>query len=139
MNVTPYLFFNGRCEEALAFYKKTLGATVEFQMRYSEMPEKPDPNMIPPGSEHLICHASFKIGESALMGSDGCPGQPSKFDGFSLSLQPKDVAEAERLFNLLADGGQIRMPLGKTFYSPSFGIVADKFGLCWMIYAPQPM
>ncbi|HTH97377.1 MAG TPA: VOC family protein [Stellaceae bacterium] len=139
MNVTPYLFFNGKCEEALDFYKKTLGAQVRFQMRYSEMPEKPDPSQVPPGNEDKICHVSFTIGDSELMASDGCPTQQTKFDGFSLSLTPKDPADAERVFAALAEGGQVNMPLGKTFFSPAFGMLADKFGVRWMIYVPQPM
>jgi PhnB protein len=139
MIVTPYLFFNGRCEEALDFYKKTLGAELVFQMRYKDSPDPVDPNMVPPGSENLIMHATFKVGETTVMASDGCPTQPSKFDGFGLSLQPGSPAEAERLFAALSDGGQVRMPMTKTFFSPSFGMVADKFGICWMVYVPQPM
>jgi PhnB protein len=138
MLVTPYLFFSGRCEEALDFYKKTLGAEVEFQMRYKECPEPPDRNRMPPGSENLIMHASFKIGETTVMASDGCPTEPTKFDGFGLSLQPSAPADAERLFTALSDGGQVRMPLAQTFFSPSFGMVVDKFGICWMVYVPQP-
>jgi len=138
MLVTPYLFFNGRCEEALDFYKKTLGAEVEFLMRYKDSPEPLDPNKMPPGSENRIMHASFKIGETTVMASDGGPIQVTKFDGFGLSLQPSAPADAERLFTALSDGGQVRMPLAQTFFSPSFGMVADKFGICWMIYVPQP-
>lgn len=139
MLVTPYLFFNGRCEEALDFYKRALGAEVGLQMRYKDSPEPLDPNMVPAGSENLIMHASFKIGETTVMASDGCPTQPSKFDGFGLSLQPGSPAEAERLFTTLGDGGQVRVPLAKTFFSPSFGMVVDKFGICWMVNVPQAM
>lgn len=139
MLVTPYLFFNGRCREALDFYKQALGAEVEFQMAYKDSPEPLDPAMVPPGSEDLIMHVSFKIGETAILASDGCPTQPSKFDGFSLSLQPGGPADAERVFAALSEGGQVRMPLTKTFFSPCFGMVADKFGVSWMVYVPQPM
>jgi PhnB protein len=136
MLVTPYLFFNGRCEEALDFYKKALGAEVSFQMRYKDSPESPEPNTVPPGSENLIMHASFKIGETVVMASDSCAAQPTQFEGFGLSLQPGTPAEAERLFAALGEGGQVRVPMTRTFFSPSFGMVADKFGVCWMVYVP---
>ncbi len=138
MSVAPYLFFNGRCEEALAFYKNALGAEILFQMRYSECPEPLDPKMVPPGSENLIMHVTFRIGDTIVMGSDGQPGQPSQFKGFALSLTAKDPAEAERHFAALSDRGEIRMPISKTFFSPCFGMVADKFGVPWMVNVPQP-
>jgi PhnB protein len=137
--VQPYLFFNGNCEQAVEFYRKALGAEVEMTMRFKDSPEPPPPGMVPPGFENKIMHTSFRIGETTVMASDGCPTQPSKFDGFGLSLQPGSPAEAERLFAALSDGGQVRMPMTKTFFSPSFGMVADKFGICWMVYVPQPM
>jgi PhnB protein len=137
MLVTPYLFFNGRCEEALNFYTSKLGARVEMLMRYKDSPEPVDPATVPPSSQHLIMHASIRIGATTLSAADGCSAEAGKFDGFGLSLQPADPAEAERLFAALSEGGQVRMPLGKTFFSPSFGMVVDRFGVLWMIYVTQ--
>jgi PhnB protein len=128
--VQPYLFFDGRCEEAVEFYRKALGAAVESLTRFKD---SPDPGMCPPGAGDKVMHASFRIGETTVMASDGqCSGRPS-FQGFSLSLTLPDEAEAERLFASLADGGQVQMPLAKTFFSPRFGMVADRFGVSWMI------
>ena len=133
MHVEPYLFFNGRCEEAVAFYKKTLNAEVIMLMRFKESPEPHPPGMIPPGSENKIMHTTFRIGDTSVMASDGrCDGKAS-FQGFSLSLAAADEAEAKRLFAALADGGQVQMPLAKTFWSPCFGMVADRFGVSWMV------
>jgi PhnB protein len=133
MQIQPYLFYDGRCEEAIEFYKKAVGAKVEMLMRFKDCPEKPQPGMVPPGAENKIMHACLKIGDSQVMASDGhCSGTAS-FQGFSLSLTAKNEAEAKRLFGALADGGQVRMPLGKTFFSPSFGMLADKFGVGWMV------
>ena len=133
MQVQPYLFFDGRCDEALEFYRKTLGAEVTMLMRFKDSPEPQPPGMVPPGSENKVMHTCFRIGDTAVMASDGrCMGKPS-FQGFSLSLTPPDVAEAERLFATLGDGGQVRMPLAKTFFSPRFGMVADRFGVSWMV------
>ncbi len=133
MQLTPYLFFDGRCEEAIQFYKKTLDAKVEMMMRFNESPEPPPPGMVPPGSESKIMHAALRIGDTTVMASDGHAGGKPKFEGFSLSLNAKDEAEADRLFNALADGGQVQMPLGKTFFAKRFGMVADRFGVGWMI------
>lgn len=134
MSVQPYLFFEGRCEEAIDFYRKALGAEVTMLMRYKDMPDPHEPGMIPPGSENKVMHASLRIGDTAILASDGrCGGAPS-FQGFALSLSPRDEAEAKRKFDALANGGQVRMPLGKTFFSPSFGMVADRFGVIWMVY-----
>lgn len=136
MQMQTYLYFDGRCEEALDFYRTALGAEVSFLMRFSESPQPHQPGMLPPGSENKVMHASLKIGDTMLMASDGrCGGKPS-FQGFALSLTPPDVAEAERLFAVLAEGGQVQMPLTKTFFSPRFGMVADRFGVPWMIYVP---
>ena len=133
MQVESYLFFEGRCEEALEFYRKKLGADVTMLMRYKDSPEPHQPGMIPPGAENKVMHASFRIGETTLMASDGrCQGQPN-FQGFAQSLTVPNEAEADRLFTALADGGQVHMPLTKTFFSPRFGMVADHFGLTWMI------
>lgn len=136
MNAQPYLCFEGRCEEALDFYRRVLGAEVTMLMRFKE---SPDPGMCPGGAAQAdkIMHSAFRIGASTIMASDGrCAGKP-RFEGFSLSLDAADEAEAERLFDALADGGQIQMPLAKTFFSPSFGMVADRFGVSWMIVVPS--
>ena len=143
MQVQPYLFFDGRCEEAIEFYKSKLGAKVEMLMRFKDSPEPAQPGMVPPGAENKVMHSCFRIGDTAVMASDGrCLGKPS-FQGFSLSLTPPDVAEAERLFAALGDGGQVQMPMAKTFFSPRFGMVADRFGVSWMVVvapdaAPAP-
>ena len=133
MLVQTYLFFEGRCEEALEFYKKTLGAEVTMLMRFKEAPEQPPPGMLPPGSENKVMHSAFRIGDRIVMASDGMCAGKSSFGGFSLSLSVKDEAEAERIFAALSEGGQVQMPMAKTFFAPKFGIVADKFGLSWMV------
>jgi len=134
MNVQPYLMFDGRCEEALDFYRKTLGAEVTMLMRFSESPEPCAPGMVPPGCENNVMHASFRVGDAVLMASDGrCTGQP-KFEGITLSLTVPGEADADRVFAALGEGGQVQMPLTKTFFSPRFGMVADRFGVSWMIY-----
>jgi PhnB protein len=136
MRVQPYISFNGRCEEALDFYKKALGAEVVCMMRFRENPE---PQYNPPGSEEKVMHSSFRVGDSELMATDGmCSGQASKFEGISLSLTAKTVDQAKKHFNALSEGGQVQMPLAETFFSPSFGMVADKFGVTWMIVVEQP-
>jgi PhnB protein len=137
MQVQSYLFFDGRCEEAIEFYKKTLGAKVEMMMRFKESPEPSKPGMHPPGSADKIMHSCFRIGDTQVMASDGrCTGKP-KFDGFALSVTAKDEAEADRMFAALGEGGQVQMPLAKTFFAKRFGMVADKFGVGWMIIAGQ--
>ena len=129
----PYLFFEGRCEEAIAFYRRTLRAEVVMQMRYHECPDPPPPGMMPPGTEHKIMHAELRIGDGSLMLSDGhCAGKPS-FGGFALSLNARDEADARATFDALGDGGTVRMPLGRTFFSPAFGMVQDRFGVVWMV------
>jgi len=135
MQVQPYLFFDGRCEEAIEFYRKALGAKVEMLMRFKDSPE-PMPGKAPPGDK--VMHSCLRIGDTAVMASDGnSTGRPS-FQGFSLSLTARDQAEAERLFAVLGDGGQVQMPLAKTFFSPRFGMLADRFGVSWMVVvAPQ--
>ncbi len=133
MHVQPYLFFNGRCEEAIEFYKKALGAEVLMMMRCKESPEPPPAGTIPPGSEEKIMHVCFRVGDTPVMASDGrCSGE-ADFRGFSLSLAVPNEAEADGKFAALAEGGQVQMPLGKTFWSPKFGMVADRFGVGWMI------
>ena len=133
MQVQPYLFFDGRAEEALEFYRKAIGAEVTMLMRFKDSPEPSQPGMVPPGSENKVMHMSFRIGETEIMGSDGrCVGKPN-FQGFSLSISVKDEAAADRVFAALGDGGQVQMPLTKTFFSPRFGMVADRFGMQWMV------
>jgi PhnB protein len=137
MNVEPYLFFEGRCEEAVEFYRKAVGAEVEMMMRIKESPDAPPPGMHPPGSENKIMHAAFKIGDTHVYASDGrCSGKPS-FEGFSLSISAANEREADKLFAGLKEGGEVTLPLGKTFFSPRFGMVKDKFGVGWMVIVPQ--
>ena len=137
MEVQAYLFFDGRCEEAVEFYKKALGAKVEMLMRFKESPDPPPPGMLPPGSENKIMHSCLRIGDTAVMASDGgCTGKAS-FQGFSLSLAVASAAEADRLWGALADGGTVQMPIGKTFWSPRFGMVTDRFGVSWMVNVVQ--
>jgi len=131
--VQPYLFFNGSCEQALEFYRKTLGAEVEMMMRFKDSPEAPQPGIVPPGFENKIMHASFRIGETFVMASDGCSTEKSSFEGFSLSLSVPSEADAEHAFAALADGGQVLTALTRTFWSPRFGMVEDRFGVSWMI------
>src|SRR5215471_6278043 len=131
--VQPYLFFNGNCEQAVDFYRKALGAEVEMSMRYKESPEPPPPGMLPPGFENKIMHTSFRIGQTTVMASDSCSAEKSIFGGFSLSLAVQSEAEADRAFAALADGGKVKMPLAKTFWSPRFGMVEDRFGIGWMV------
>lgn len=133
MQVQPYLFFEGRCEEAIEFYRKAIGAEVEMLMRYKDSPEPPPPDKVPPNSEDKVMHAAFRVGETTVMASDGfCMGKPS-FQGFSLSITAQSEAEAQKLFGALADGGKVNMPLMKTFFSPSFGMLVDRFGVSWMV------
>jgi len=137
MEVQPYLNFDGRCEEAIAFYRSALGAEVIMLMRNKENPEPPPPNVIPPEAADKIMHVSLRIGDSTVMASDGmCQGNTT-FQGITLSLTAADEAEAGRLFTALSDGGQVRMPLAKTFFAPSFGMVSDRFGVSWMVIVPS--
>jgi PhnB protein len=131
--VQAYLFFNGNCEEAVEFYRKALGAEVEMMMRFKESPEPPPPGMTPPGWENKVMHASFHVGETTVMASDGCGPESKGFQGFSLSLAVATEAEADRYFNALTEGGKVTMPLNKTFWSPRFGMLEDKFGIGWMV------
>jgi PhnB protein len=131
MQIQPYLFFDGRCDEAIAFYSSALGAEVTMLMRFKDAPE---PDAMPPGSADKVMHANLRIGDTTVLASDGrCLGEP-KFQGFALSLTASDAAEAERLFAALSDGGTVQMPLAETFFSPRFGMVADRFGVPWMVY-----
>ena len=135
--IQPYLFFNGRCEEAVEFYRKALGAQVEMMMRFKESPEPPKPGMVPPGFENKIMHTSFRVGETTVMASDGCSADKPNFEGFSLALSVSTEAEADRVFAALSQGGQVRVPLAKTFWSPRFGMVSDRFGIGWMVSVPS--
>ena len=130
MQVQPYLFFEGRADEAIDFYKQAIGAEVGMLMRWKDAPDK---SMCTPGNEDKVMHASIKVGESPIMISDGRNSGKRNFDSFALSLDARDEAHANQLFNALNEGGSVTMPLGKTFFSPCFGMVRDRFGLHWMI------
>jgi PhnB protein len=135
--ILPYLFFDGRCEEALEFYRKALDAKIEMLMRNKESPEPPPPGMLPPGSENKVMHASLRIGDSVVMASDGhCGGKPS-FQGFSLSVTARDEAQAKRYFAALSEGGKVTMPLTKTFFAAAFGMATDRFGVGWMVIVEE--
>ncbi len=131
-SITPYLFFSGRCEEALDFYKKALGAEVEMLMHHKDSPDAPPPGMLQAGFEDKVMHATFRIGGATLMASDGS-GDKSRFEGFRLSLAFATEDEAKKAFASLSDGGEVALPLTKTFWSPCFGMVTDRFGVGWMI------
>jgi PhnB protein len=136
--VQPYLFFNGRCEEAVEFYRKALGAEVDCMMRFKDSPQPHQPGTVPPGFENKIMHTSFRVGQTTVMASDGCATTGPNFQGFSLSVTVSTETEAERLFAGLADGGQVQMPLAKTFWSTRFGMLSDRFGVGWMVTVPPP-
>jgi PhnB protein len=132
MQVNPYLFFDGKCEEALEFYKAKIGAKVGALMRFGEAPDQSQMN---PESKNKVMHSEFQVGETKILASDGyCKGAP-RFEGFSLTIQCANDAEAAKLYNALGEGGQVTMPLGKTFFATSFGMVTDKFGVGWMVIA----
>jgi len=137
MQTQIYLFFNGRTEEALEFYKKTLGVEVEMMMRFKDAPGPKDPNCQPPNNPNGVMHSSFKLGDQRVMASDGNGGGKADFKGFALSLAVKDGGEADRVFTALSDGGQVQQPLIQTFFSPKFGMVQDKFGVGWMVLVNQ--
>jgi PhnB protein len=136
--IHPYLFFPGTCEEALEFYRKALGAEVGMMMRFKESPEPPPPGMVPEGWDEKIMHASFTIDGNFVMASDGCT-ERGGFNGFSLSLSLPDEAAAKRAFTALSEGGKVTMPLDKTFWSPCFGMLTDRFGLDWMVTVAEEM
>ncbi len=136
MLVQNYLMFDGRCDEALAFYRKAIGAEVQMRMTFADNPDKGKPEMCMNVPDEKVMHASFKVGDTVVMASDGqCRGKPS-FQGFALSLTVANEAEAKSKFAALSEGGTVTMPLGKTFFSPSFGMLADKFGVPWMVIVP---
>jgi len=136
--IQPYLFFNGNCEEAIKCYRKALGAEVETIMRYKEGPEPQLPGTVPPGFDNKIMHACFRVGQTTVMASDGCSTGKVSFQGFSLSLSVPSENEADSAFTALADGGQVRLPLTKPFFSPRFGMLEDRFGVGWMIGVAPP-
>jgi len=130
--IQPYLFFSGRCEEAVEFYRSALGAEVDLLLRYRDSPEPMPPESIPPGWEDKIMHVDIRIGGALVMASDAC-GEAEAISGFAVALNVATEAESDRYFNALTEGGQVIMPLGKTFWSPRFGMVTDRFGVCWMV------
>lgn len=132
LSITPYLFFAGRCEEALDYYQSAIDANVEMKMRFNESPTKLPDGVLQEGFESKIMHATVRIGETTLMASDGCDDK-TRFEGFRLTLVPDNQADAIRYFKALADGGTIDMPLSPTFYSPCYGMVTDRFGVGWMV------
>ena len=133
--VEPYIFFGGRCDEALEFYKSAIGAEVECVMHFSDSPEPMPPGVLQPGFESKVMHSSFRVGGVRIMASDGC-AEGSTFSGFSLSITVPSEADADVVFDALADGGQVTMPLGKTFWSPRYGMLVDRFGVNWMVIVP---
>jgi len=136
MQLTPYLFFDGRCEEALEFYKKALGAEATLLMRFKDSPQPPPPGQLPTGSENKVMHATVRIGDVEFMASDGhCSGNPT-FSGFSLSLTLPNEAKVNQAFAALSERGKVDMPLAKTFFSPCFGMLTDRFGVRWMLTVP---
>jgi PhnB protein len=135
MQVQPYLFFDGRCEEALEFYRDAVGAKVEALMRFKDSPEPPPADCAPVGADKVM-HASMRIGDTQVMVSDGDARGRPEFKGFSLALTVADADEAQRRFAALGEGGQVVVPLGKTFFSPSFGMLVDRFGVHWMVLVP---
>ena len=146
MRVQPYLSFEGRAEEALDFYTKVVGAQVNVMMRFKEAPPMEvsddgkgcaDMGAPPAITGEKIMHSEFKIGDSVIMASDGYCSGKTNFGGISLAVQAKDDAEAKRIFDGLATGGQVQQPLIKTFFATSFGVLADKFGVSWMVVAPE--
>jgi PhnB protein len=134
MYIQPYLFFDGRCQEALDYYVSALGAKIEMLMKFKDSPEPPDPKHAPASGDNVM-HASFRIGDSLVMASDGFGKGKPVFQGVSLSLTVNSVGDADRYFSALAKGGTIQQPLTKTFFAPSFGMVTDKFGVPWMVIA----
>ena len=134
--IQPYLFFRGRCEEAITYYKAKLGAEVVMMMRFKENPDKPGPEKVPPALDNKIMHACVRVNGAEIMMSDGMRSGPLDFQCMSLSLSVPSASEADRIFNALAAEGTIQMPMGKPFYAQRFGAVADKFGVSWMVIVP---
>ncbi|OAI22646.1 hypothetical protein A1351_03915 [Methylosinus sp. R-45379] len=137
MTMKPYLFFSGRADEAIAFYQKALGAEVNFLLRFDESPEPPPPGALAPDWGAKIMHSCLRIGDSEIFLSDGCGTDAAHFEGFAVSLEAKNAAQAEGFYAALLDGGEARMPLGETFFATSFGMAVDRFGVLWMIVVPK--
>jgi len=134
--ITPYLFFGGRCEEAIQFYQSAVGAEVEMMMKFNESPQPMPPGMLPAGFEEKVMHATFRVGETRIMASDGC-SEGSTFGGFSLALNVATITEADQAFAALAEGGKVTMPQTETFWSPRYGMLEDRFGIGWMVMVAQ--
>lgn len=134
----PYLVFEGRCEEAIEFYKLALGAKVEMLLRFSDAPDPPPPEMVPSGNGHKVMHSELRIGDSVMMATDGSCGGRGEFRGFSIAVNAPDEPTLNRWFAALSDGGQVTMPLGPTFWSPRFGMLTDRFGVGWMLGVQPP-
>ena len=133
MHVAPYLNFQGRCQEALDFYRETVGAEVTMLMHFKDAPEPPPPGALPPGYGEKVMHSNVVIGNTRFMATDGGCSAAEGFRGFSMALSVRDDAEAKRCFDALGQGGKVQMPLAKTFFSSSFGLLEDKFGVSWMV------
>ena len=134
-SIQPYLFFAGRCDEALDLYRTALDIKVDMLMRFSDSPEPMPPGVLQPGFEKKVMHAAFRVGDSLVLASDGCDDK-AKFGGFALAVNVKDEAEAQRVFGALSAGGSVQMPLAKTFWSPCYGMLTDRFGMSWMVMVP---
>jgi PhnB protein len=135
MLVQPYLYFGGNCQEAIEFYQDALGAEVQMLMRFKESPEPPPPGIIPENWGDKIMHVCLKVGDTLVMASDGCGSEQAGFQGFSLAVTVANEAEADRLFTALGERGRVTMPLAKTFFSPRFGMLVDRFGISWTVVA----
>ena len=133
MHVAPYLNFQGRCQEALEFYRASVGAEVTMLMHFKDAPEQPPPGALPPGYGEKVMHSNVVIGNTRFMATDGGCSTAEGFRGFSMALSVRDDAEAKRCFDALGQGGKVQMPLAKTFFSSSFGLLEDKFGVSWMV------
>jgi PhnB protein len=132
-SVQPYVFFDGKCDEAIAFYSSAIGAKTQMLMRYKDCPDPQGKAACKPGTEDKVMHANVKIRDTEVLMADGhCGGNP-KFEGFGLALQAKDNQDAEKLFAALSEGGNVMMPMSETFFAHRFGMVADKFGVMWMV------
>lgn len=136
MQVQTYLLFEGRCEEALNFYREAIGAEIQALMRYSDSPEPPPPGCTPARPD-MVMHANFKVGDTQIMASDDPSPNAQPFAGFSLTLNCANAAEAEQRFAALSAHGDVSMPLGPTFFSPAFGMLKDRFGVPWMVIVAQ--
>lgn len=137
MPIEPYLFFNGRCDEAIAFYTRAMGAEASYLIRYRDSPEPPPPGTLPPGFEDKVMHANLRIGDATVMMSDGNRNDGPQFQGFSLCLNLPDATAVHSAFTALSEGGQVVMPPGETFWSPCFGMLTDRFGLGWMLMVAE--